>query len=202
MRARENPFRSERLGGLAFRHPTLSLEAIDARWRALGRRAAIVGPHGSGKTTLLRELGERLSDQGLRVHRWFLNATEPAPSTRLLVRQARSLGHCDVLLFDGAGHLSRLAWRRLERASRGASGVLITAHAEGRLPTLLETRTGAALLANLTRELTDLDSDSLETLLAELHAAHEGNFHDVFLALYDLGAHDDPRIATSASPSR
>jgi len=189
MRAHENPFRATRLGGLAFRHPTLDIAELVARWGALGRRAAIVGPHGSGKTTLLRALGERLSARGLRVRRWFLNRQAPLPSARRLVREARALGPRDVLLFDGAGHLSRVAWWRVARASRGAAGLIVTAHGPGRLPTLLETRVDPALIAQLARELVGAQTAALEPLLAELCAAHDGNLHDVFLALYDLGAH-------------
>jgi hypothetical protein len=195
MRARENPFRTERIGRLAFRHPTLSVDAIRGRWLGLGCRAAIVGPHGSGKTTLLRELGDRLANEGLRVRRWFLNAESAVPKTAALVREARTLGDRDVLLFDGAGHLPRLAWWRVARACRGAGGLLVTAHAEGLLPTLVETRTDAALLAELTRELTGRSAPQLHPLLDELRAAHRGNLRDVFLALYDLEAHDDPRLA-------
>ena len=69
------------VGRLAFRHPELSACELFARWDALGRRSAIVGPHGSGKTTLLRELGRRAEGSGLRVHHWFLNADDPTPRT-------------------------------------------------------------------------------------------------------------------------
>lgn len=195
MRARENPFRTERIGRLVFRHPKLPVDAIHLRLLELGCRAAIVGPHGSGKTTLLRELGSRLASEGLRVQRWFLNADDPAPKSGALVGEARSLGPGDVLLFDGAGHLSRPSWWRLVRACRDAGGLLVTAHREGLLPTLVETRTDAALLAELTCELTGPSACRIHPLLEELFFAHEGNLRDVFLALYDLEARDDPRLA-------
>jgi hypothetical protein len=193
MRARENPFRSERLERLAFRH-ALPLEAIHARWTALGRRAAVVGPHGSGKTTLLRALAASAEREGFRVERWFLNAESGRPSTRELTRAARRLGPRDVLCFDGAGHLGPLAWHRVRRAARAAGGVLATAHAPGLLPTLVETGTDAALLDELACELLAADTGPLRPLLAELHARHRGNLRDVFLALYDLAASADPRM--------
>jgi hypothetical protein len=195
MRARENPFRTERIGRLRFRHPTLPLGAIHRRLHALGCRAAIVGPHGSGKTTLLHELGSRLSGEGLRIRRWFLNADSPLPAPRALVREARSLGPGDVLLFDGAGHVSRPTWWRVRRACRRAGGLLVTAHSRGLLPTLVETRTDAALLAELTCDLIGPSARRIRPLLEELRAAHAGNLRDVFLALHDLEAHDDPRLA-------
>jgi hypothetical protein len=200
MRARDNPFRTGRLGRLAFRHPALSVAAIHRRWLGLGCRAAIVGPHGSGKTTLLRELGDRLASEGLRVSRWFLNADGPAPKTAALVREARTLGDRDVLLFDGAGHLSRRAWSRVARASRGVGGLLVTGHVEGLLPTLVHTRTDAALLAELTGELVGRSARPLQPLLDALRAAHGGNLRDVFLALYDLAAHDDPGFLDLVGP--
>jgi len=200
MRAHENPFRTERLGRLAFRHPTLSADDVVSRWRTLGRRGAIVGPHGSGKTTLLRELAVRIGGEGFRVRHWFLNAQSPLPRTRTLVREARGLGATDVLLFDGAGHLPWLSWRRIARACRGSGGLIVTAHGEGRLPTLVSTRTDAALLKDLTRELAGGVPAAVEPLLADLFAAHGGNLHDVLLALYDLGARDDERVADLIDP--
>lgn len=194
MRARENPFRTERLAGLPFRLGRLRAEELRERWRDLGSRAAIVGPHGSGKTTLLRELARRLACEGWRVHTWFLNAESPRPRARTLVRAARALGPGEVLVFDGPGHLPRTTWERVLRASRRAGGVLVTSHAEGLLPTLVRTRTDASLLSALTRELLGADADRLGALLEALHERHEGNLREVFLALYDLAARDDPRI--------
>lgn len=195
MRARHNPFRTERLGGLCFRHGNLRVEALHDRWRSLGGRAAIVGPHGSGKTTLLRELAGRLAAEGLRVRSRFLNAASRRPGARELVREARSLGPGDVWIFDGAGHLPRSTWWQLRRASRGAAGVLVTGHAAGLLPTLVETRTDTTLLAALTGELLGPGADGLRPLLEDLWRRHGGNLRDVFLSLYDLGARDDPRLA-------
>lgn len=194
MFAHENPFRTERLGALAYRHPELGLDAIEARWRALGCRGAVVGPHGSGKTTLLRALGDRFVHQGARVVRWTLRVDGPRPRLARLVREARHLGPGEVLLFDGAGHLSALAWWCVARACRRAGGVLVTAHAESRLPTLLRTRTDRALLAELVRELLGPGADALAPLLEELRVTHHGNLRDVFLALYDLAARGDPRL--------
>jgi hypothetical protein len=190
MRARENPFRTERLERLDFRHPSLSAKEIHARWVTCGRRAAIVGPHGSGKTTLLREIAARAEREGFRVVRWFRNADSPPAHARAIASEARELGPADVLVFDGAGHLSRWAWRRVARACRGAAGVLVTAHAPGLLPTLIETRTDAHLLTVLFDELDATGRSPLRRHLGPLCERHDGNLRDVFLALYDLAARD------------
>ena len=197
MRAHENPFRTQRLGSLAFRHPDWTAKALRERLDALGGRAAIVGPHGSGKTTLLGELGAGLEREGLRVRRRFLNADAARPWFPALLGEARALRAGDALLFDGAGHLPRWQWRALARAGRGASALLVTAHCVGLLPTLVETRTDAALLAELTGELLSRPAGPLAPLLEELREQHAGNLRDVFLGLYDLAARDEPRVAAA-----
>jgi hypothetical protein len=190
MLARDNPFRTRRIGALAFRHPELSLAGILDRLAGQGSRGAIVGPHGSGKTTLLGEIAEHLTRAGLRVERCFLNAEMPPPRARELALRARTLGPGDALLFDGAGHLPGFHWRRLLRASRNAGAFVVTAHEEGRLPTLLRTRTDTRLLAELVEDLTATGSEPLRPLLDELYDAHGGNLREALLALYDLSARD------------
>jgi len=62
MSAAKNPFAQVRLEQLAYRFPDASRWDVNLqRLRAMGMRAAIVGPRGNGKTTLLRELHRRLS---------------------------------------------------------------------------------------------------------------------------------------------
>jgi hypothetical protein len=199
VRARENPFRTQRLEGLAFRLGDQRADLLLERFRRMGNRAAIVGPHGSGKTTLARELGDRLAAGGRRVHRRFLNAESPRSARLGWVGRARAMTGEDVLILDGAGHLPRALWWRLRRASRRAGGVLVTAHQAGMLPTLIETRSDAALLTELCRELVGAQADPLVPLLETLWQRHRGNLREVFLALYDLRARDDPRLAPAAA---
>ncbi len=199
LRARENPFRTSRLGALRFRHPTLDFAAIAERLESHDRRAEIVGPHGSGKTTLLGELGEHLEGDGFAVHRWRFHADRTPPATRGLVAHARSLGARDALLVDGAGHLARTAWWRVRRAARHAGALVVTAHETNGLPLLVETTTDPALLTGLTRELVGDAAHELEVRLEALFDAHRGNLRDVFLALYDLAADGDAAIAPRPS---
>ena len=202
VRARENPFRTSRIGALPFRHPTLDFETIVARLEGHDRRAEIVGPHGSGKTTLLGEIGDHLEGDGYTVHRWRFHADRAPPPARRLVDAAGALGDRDALLVDGAGHLARPAWWRVKRAARHAGGLVITAHAAGRLPSLLETGTDTGLLEELTRELLGAWSQDLEELTALRFEARHGNLRDVFLDLYDLASKGDARLASFARRGR
>lgn len=182
MRAHENPFRVDRVDSLAFEPQDTTWPALLEHLTALDFRAAIVGPHGSGKSTLLRDLGPRLRAAGRLPRYAFLNRDAPRPGLRALGALGASLSPREILLFDGACHLPMPHWRTLRRAARGAGGLVITAHHEGRLPTLLRTHTSPTLLRRLASQL----SPDARLLPAEaLHAAHDGNLRDVFRALYD-----------------
>lgn len=189
MKARENPFRTERLERLAFRVPR-SEGPSWAGLEALNYHAAIIGPHGTGKTTLLREVSCVLRAGGMETVHWFLSEDRPNPSVLRMCREARALGPQQVLLFDGAGHLNRMAWAVIRQSARSAGGLIITDHAPGRLPTWVETVSDAALLRELTAELlegqAELDPQELEALRLQFG----GNLREVFLELFDLSARD------------
>lgn len=195
MRARENPFRTERLQQLRFRTPARAGDAgpstpVWSELEALEFRAAIVGPHGTGKTTLLREAGETLRAQGLSPVHWFLADDRPNPSVASMLREATALGPHQVLLFDGAGHLRPLVWKLVHRAARSAGGLIITDHVPGRLPTWVETASDPALLASLTQELLGGDRLIAPVELERLREECDGNLREVLLSLFDLSARD------------
>jgi hypothetical protein len=186
MRARDNPFGAQRL--LALRYHLLSGLTWDdllARLAALGYRAALVGPHGHGKTTLLEDLAARLEDRGFRLR----SATLHAGDRRLSAGQERvlfsDLTRRDCLLLDGAEQLNPLSWRRAERRSRAAGGLVVTSHRAGLLPTLVECRTTPELLSDLVRQLLGAEAGGLQPLLGELYDRHGGNLRDVLRELYD-----------------
>ena len=64
MRATINPFATRYVapGRLPWWRGEHRLDELADRFRLLGRRVEIVGPHGSGKTTLLRHLVPRLGE--------------------------------------------------------------------------------------------------------------------------------------------
>jgi energy-coupling factor transporter ATP-binding protein EcfA2 len=161
--ARENPFHTERLDALAFRFLEGDWEQLWRRLETL-KRATLVGPCGSGKTTLLHELARRLPARGLRPH--LIVAPERPPA----------LGATDVLLIDGGERLSRRAWP-------SAAFVVVTQHRPGPLPTLLDTRTTPALLAELVEHL--LPGHALQSEVGTLFARSGGDLRQALLALYD-----------------
>lgn len=193
MRACENPFRVQRLARLAYRLEGTTWEALLARWDALGKRAALVGPEGRGKSTLLGELAERVAARdGCRVRSVTLRRGERRLAS---VERARLLDGAtsrDVVLIDGAQELSAREWRRLRAATRDAGGMLITSHRAGLLPTLHECRTTPELLRDLLDEL--LRAEARNEVIAQvtavdaLFARHRGNLRDALLAAYDAYA--------------
>jgi hypothetical protein len=64
MRARDNPFRTERMLEVRYRLEGIGWEELLRRFEKLGYRAALIGPHGSGKTTLIESLEPRLNALG------------------------------------------------------------------------------------------------------------------------------------------
>jgi hypothetical protein len=184
MRARDNPFRVERLGRLAYRLEATRWDELLARLAALDHRAALVGPEGRGKSTLLAELGERLArERGLRLRAVTLRRGERKLDRAARRRLLGGLDARDLLLVDGAQELSAWEWRWILWGSRAAAGLVVTSHRAGLLPTLLECRTTPALLAELIAELAS-DGAGLPPA-DELFARHAGNLRDALLDAFD-----------------
>ena len=181
MRARDNPFASDRVLEVRYRLPDgWTWESLLDRLAALGWRAAVVGPHGRGKTTLLEDLAPRLEARGFRVR--TLNLWDEHPRLNRQDRaRLRDLGPRDFVLLDGAEQLGRLSWLFLKLRCRRARGLLITSHRPDLLPTLLECDTSPELLAGIVRELTGEELSGAE----DLFARHGGNLRSALRELYD-----------------
>lgn len=188
LRARDNPFAVERVLQLRYRFRRDDWPSLLARLKSLRYRAAIVGPHGSGKTTLLEELGDRLTAQGERVHRLFLNEQCREYPAEFVRRARAEFTPNDVILFDGCEQLGPLAWRHFRWATRRTGGLVITTHRPGRLPTLWTCETSLALLTDLIGQLINLDSMISAESLGRLYDKHRGNLRDVLRELYDRAA--------------
>jgi hypothetical protein len=184
MRARDNPFRSERVLSLRYRLGG-SWHELLARFEREGRRAAIVGPHGSGKTTLMEDLAPRLREAGFTLRPLRLDTETPRFEPGFLDRFFASIVPGDVILFDGAEQLGAVAWHRFERQSRAAAGLLVTTHRPGRLPTLIETSTTPELLETLVAQILGEAASELRPLMPGLFDRHRGNLRDVLRELYD-----------------
>jgi hypothetical protein len=188
MRARDNPFASERLHALRFRLPDISWEALLDQFAARDHQGALVGPEGSGKTTLLEALIPRFRERGFRVRRLQLTRDEPRFNRARLDDLWQGLERQDLILFDGAEQLGPLRWRAFLRQSRKAGGLLITLHRGGRLPTLLECRTDPGLLDELVAELLGELTAADRHRNRELFQRHAGNLRLALRDWYDLYA--------------
>lgn len=188
MKPHQNPFRVERIDALGFRPQGASWSELLVGLEALRFRAAIVGADGTGKTTFLEDLARRLPLLGLRPVVRVLKPDSTRGEVREVIRAAHQAKREAVLLIDGADHLKRLDWWRLSRAARRAGGLVIASHRAGLLPTLIETRTNAELLAELVRELAPGLADRLAPELPALLDRHHGNVRDALRALYDRAA--------------
>lgn len=200
MRARDNPFRTDRVLTIRYRPQGITWDGLMARLAALGHRAAIVGPHGSGKTTLLEDLAPRLTARGLGAKWLRLSLAQRAFPRGFLRQFLAGLGERDVILFDGADLMGRLAWRRVERRSRRAAGLVVTGHRRILLPTLAECSTTPELLEDIARRL--LGEAALPWLgdtTRALFARHRGNLRDALRELYDLCARAESIDALAAS---
>jgi hypothetical protein len=184
--ASQNPFRTERIHALDYQLAGESWDQLLARLAALGHRAAITGPHGHGKSTCLHALGSRLENLGFRTRSLFLNEEYPRFTPGFLEAFGKELTPNDILLFDGSEQLGGWAWRRFLRAARVAKGLIITCHRPGRLPTLYSCRTSPELLVTLLHQLEAEHALPPGVSPAVLFERHQGNFRDVFFALYDL----------------
>jgi len=181
MRARDNPFRTEQVLRVRYRLASGTWDELLDRWESLGRRAAIVGPQGSGKTTLLEDLAPRLRARGFGARDLRLDTETPRFEPGALDRFFASLGPRDVILFDGAEQLGRLAWSRFERRSRSAAGLVITGHRAGRLPPLLKTSTTPELLDDLVEEILGERTPMTRGLFEK----HAGNLREALREMYD-----------------
>lgn len=185
MRARDNPFRSDRVLAVRYRLLHGTWEDLFAQLEALGFRAAIVGPQGSGKTTLLEDLKPRLEAGGFSVRELRLDTESPSFEPEFLEDLFATLGSHEVILFDGAEQLKWAEWVRFERRSRAAAGLVITSHRPGLLPTLLETTTTPELLRGLVDQILGDRAAELRPLLPGILERHRGNVRESLRELYD-----------------
>ena len=180
---RENPFRIDRVSALPFIFPnSIDGDALADRFARLGR-AAIVGPHGVGKSTLLRSIADRLAERGEPVLRLALPGSAMRREQQAVLDQLRPPRPDAAVFIDGYEQLSR--WRR-HLIHRQCARLLVTAHAVGSLPTLIELR---PTLQTLDAVLLHLLGGRIPPAITDVaHAAFArtgGNLRESLFALYD-----------------
>lgn len=174
MKARDNPFATDRVLQVRYRLRADTWDAMLADLAALNYRAAIVGPEGTGKTTLLEDLAGKLTAAGRHV--LFCRAPDIP----------RDFDNADIVCVDSAEVLSWWQWQQLRRRTRG---LVVTLHQPGRLPTLRRCATDAGLLAELIATLYPaLPASAGGALAAELHRRHAGNVRAALRECYDRWA--------------
>ena len=194
LRARDNPFSSDRILRERYRLDATGWERLLDRLRAQRNRGALVGPHGSGKTTLLEDLGARLSAQGHQI-RWLRISTERPrlPDEFRSGCRDRAFEN-EFVLLDGAEQLGPISWWQFCYACRNAFGVVVTTHRPGRLKSLHTCRTHPALLheivASLGEQLTPNEAEAL-------YGRHRGNLREALRELYDRAAASDRGVTRS-----
>jgi len=188
MKARDNPFCTDRVQRVRFKLPEMSWPQLMSRLAELHYRAAIVGPHGSGKTTLLEDLEPRLTECRFQPKRLRLDEDHRCFDRSFLSAFFPGLKKHDIILFDGTEQMSRLAWRRFLFLTRTAGGLIVTSHRPGLLPTLIECRTTPALFAEILDEVLDEDAPGVRANASELFRRHRGNLRDALRECYDICA--------------
>ena len=187
MKARDNPFRSERvISTIRYTCPDGGLDALIARLARLDYRAAIVGPHGAGKTTLLEDLADALQDRGFRIT-FVRLATDDRRLPVSWRAQAGRLSPRDIVCLDGAEQLSAIEWHWFRWRARRAGGLIVTSHGRGRLPLLIECSTSPDLLERIVRRLSPKPATGAPSA-ADLFRCHHGNLREALRDLYDFHA--------------
>ena len=203
-----NPFstRFVRPGAVGYLFPAgLKVDTLLENFPPGGARAQIVGPHGSGKSTLLTCLTGTLRSEGRTTCRFDLHDGQRSMPAGW-AGQACHTG-ADTIIVDGYEQLSWWSrWQLSRVCRRHAWSLLVTAHADVGLPTLLrvaptidDAQVVVARLLTGTEPLVGPDD------VAECFAATGGNLRETLFALYDRHerrARSSNNAIVSSTPQR
>jgi hypothetical protein len=161
----------------------LDLDALLARLRALGGRAAIEGPHGSGKTSLLTALAAHLDARGGATR--LIRVRGGAEAGGLL----RAIARAAAGAFVGVDGWERLPWPVATAArwlaAQRSCGLVVTAHRATGLPVLHRCHTSSLVLARIVAQLPDHRGAIDDGDVADAFARHAGDLREALYDLYD-----------------
>ena len=189
MKARNNPFRTDRVLRVRYRLCKEEMESLLKEFAAMGYRASIEGPEGSGKTTLMEDMEPGLRAFGFEIQKLTLNRTVGPTSPKAVSPFLSRLTAGDMVLLDGAEQMSRLSWLNFRRASKRAGGLLITSHRAGLLPALYRCAPSTDTMDWILHELLGAGAQAVRPAARTLYHEHNGNLREVLRSLYDMYAY-------------
>ncbi len=199
LRAKDNPFAVDRIRKIRYEPPEESWQSLLDRLAAMHYRGAIVGPCGSGKTTLCEDLQTRLQQRGMQTQHLFFSMD--IHMTWRDIQRMLALPF-DVILVDGADHMSWLTWQHLKsRVFSEERGLIVTIHQPGLLPTWHTCQTSPGVLERIVTRLVP-DQIIPYAHILESYDHCQGNIRESLREFYDLiGCEQYPRCYRVRSAS-
>lgn len=186
MKARLNPFRSDRVEAFRYRLEDSDWDAILLKFRECHYRASIVGPHGTGKTVFLEDLEDHFqSSSGRPVTRMHFRDTFGVWDRDRLFSIIQNLEPQAVIFLDGAELIPPGVWKRLLKEIPTGNGLAATLHQQRDLPVLHQTRPRLTIALELISHLLDrpLRADETEIIKIRFKQFH-GNIRDLIRSFY------------------
>lgn len=184
MKAKDNPYRVERIHSLPFLFTDQDFAQFYQVVKDHNFRGAIVGPHGSGKTTLVENLIKEFQSRRIPVTHCRLQDDGKSANESRLRKWIDQASFSSILILDSAGLLGWWRWRSLFKESAKYKGLIITTHHPGRLITLIKTKPTFETLLSVIAHLELIDPPS-KSYLIDLFKKHRGNIRECLRELYD-----------------
>lgn len=179
-KARDNPYATARLEALEYRFEHDTWTSFLERLESMNYCGALVGPEGVGKTTLLLELKKKLSDDGFNPLLLKLSGGKRSLPLSFWVDSQKTNR---IILVDSAENLPWWQFQILKlKCKLHSLGLVVTAHKEGLLPTLIQCRTSLDLLDELSESLLGHKAETQS--LSLVYQLSQGNIRLAFMHLY------------------
>ncbi|MCC6219863.1 MAG: hypothetical protein IT291_01325 [Deltaproteobacteria bacterium] len=181
MRARDNPFSTDRLEQLNYHFQSDSWDDVISRLKSIGTCSAVVGQEGSGKTLFLEQLALQLKQRGFDAKLFRIGKSE-----KLLISDSALQENCYVLV-DDADLLGHCFMQLLRYRTRQTAGLIISSHKARRtIPTLISCQTSAELLYLLVNNLLEKHNAIRFSEISNIYKRNCGNIRLALLELYAL----------------